>query len=127
MGVPTLAESSSSVEAAMAILSIGATATHGTGTLCTLALYAQAMVVAVATIMGATAAMSAVSIDELGDKAFAAWYGALLQFTNPAGPMHAFTLPAACESTCAPLLCKWLCLDFYQVVLTQNLVRRKTK
>merc|ERR1712050_482009 len=98
MGVPTLAESSSSVEAAMAILSIGATATHGTGTLCTLALYAQAMVVAVATIMGATAAMSAVSIDELGDKAFAAWYGALvqhsapLQFTNPARTHACFYL-----------------------------------
>merc|ERR1712014_226575 len=113
-------------EAAMAILSIGATATHATGTLCTMALYAQAMVVAVATIMGATAATSAVSIDELGDKAFAAWYGALvqhsapLQFTNPAGPMHAFTLPAACESTCAPLLCKWLRVDFYQVVLHPN-------
>merc|ERR1712217_377388 len=114
-----------------AILSIGATATHATGILCTMALYAQAMVVAVAIIMGATAAMSAVSIDELGDEAFAAWYGALvqhsapLQFTNPAGPMHDFTLPAACESTCAPLLCKWLYLDFYQVVLRQNLVQKK--
>merc|ERR1712151_467863 len=88
-------------------------------------LYATPMVVAVAAMLGATAAVS-VSADELGDQAFAAWFGAFvqysapLQFTNPAGPMHAFTLPAVCESTCAPLLCKWLRVDFYQVVLHPN-------
>merc|ERR1711897_4564 len=88
---------------------------------------ATPMVVAVAAMLGATAAVS-VSADELGDQAFAAWFGALaqysapLQFTNPAGPMHASTLPAICESTCAPLLCKWLCVDFHQVVLHPNWV-----
>merc|ERR1711870_950 len=75
----------------MAILSIGATATHATGTLCTMALYAQAMVVA-----GATAAMSAVSIDELGDKAFAAWYGALVQHSAPLHRTHACFYLASC-------------------------------
>merc|ERR1719221_2111428 len=69
---------------------------------------ATPMVVAVAALFGALAQ-----------------YSAPLQFTNPAGPMHAFTLPAICESTCAPLLCKWLCVDFYQVVLHPNWVRRK--
>ena len=123
------AEESSSVEAAMAIgAAIGATATEATATEASCppsCLYATPMVVAVAAMLGATAAVS-VSADELGDQAFAAWFGALvqysapLQFTNPAGPMHAFTLPAVCESTCAPLLCKWLRVDFYQVVLHPN-------
>ena len=117
-------EELSSVEAAMDIgvaigAAIGATATEATCPPSCLS--ATPMVVAVADMLGATAAVS-VSADELGDQAFAAWFGALvqysapLQFTNPAGPMHAFTLPAVCESTCAPLLCKWLCVDFYQVL-----------
>merc|ERR1712151_705115 len=111
-------EELSSVEAAMDIgvaigAAIGATATEATATEASCppsCLYATPMVVAVAAMLGATAAVS-VSADELGDQAFAAWFGALvqysapLQFTNPAGPMHAFTLPAICESTCAPLLC----------------------
>lgn len=126
-------EELSSVEAAMDIgaaigAAIGATATEATATEASCppsCLYATPMVVAVAAMLGATAAVS-VSADELGDQAFAAWFGALvqysapLQFTNPAGPMHAFTLPAVCESTCAPLLCKWLRVDFYQVVLHPN-------
>jgi len=125
-------EELSSVEAAMDIgaaigvaigAAIGATATEASCPPSCLS--ATPMVVAVAAMLGATAAVS-VSADELGDQAFAAWFGALvqysapLQFTNPAGPMHAFTLPAVCESTCAPLLCKWLRVDFYQVVLHPN-------
>ena len=117
-------EELSSVDTAMDIgaaigAAIGATATDAMAPSCPPS--ATPMVVAVAAMLGATAAVS-VSADELGDQAFAAWFGALvqysapLQFTNPAGPMHAFTLPAICESTCAPLLCKWLCVDFYQVL-----------
>merc|ERR1712187_1060005 len=121
-------EELSSVDTAMDIgaaigAAIGATATDAMAPSCPPA--STPMGVAVAAMLGATAAVS-VSADELGDQAFAAWFGALvqysalLQFTNPAGPMHAFTLPAVCEPTCAPLLCKWLRVDVYQVVLHPN-------
>merc|ERR1712151_1382173 len=104
-------EELSSVEAAMDIgvaigAAIGATATEATATEASCppsCLYATPMVVAVAAMFGAFVQ-----------------YSAPLQFTNPTGPMHAFTLPAVCESTCAPLLCKWLRVDFYQVVLHPN-------
>merc|ERR1719343_1041972 len=43
---------------------------------------ATPMVVAVAAMLGATAAVS-VSADELGDQAFAAWFGALVQHSAP--------------------------------------------
>merc|ERR1712187_712437 len=102
-------EELSSVDTAMDIgaaigAAIGATATDAMAPSCPPS--ATPMVVAVAAMLGATAAVS-VSADELGDQAFAAWFGAFvqysapLQFTNPAGPMHAFTLPAVCEPTCS--------------------------
>merc|ERR1712217_184773 len=84
-----------------------------------------AMAVVVAIIMGATAAMSAVSGDDghrlLGDKASAAWLGALVQHSAPlqstTKPDPCMLLPCQrlCEPTSAPLLCKWHCVDCYQV------------
>merc|ERR1711971_1077825 len=109
-------ESSSVEEAGMAAMAIGAIGPW----------YAQAMVVAVAIIMGATAAMSAVSGDDghrlLGVKASAAWLGALVQHSAPlqstTKPDPCMLLPCQrlCEPTSAPLLCKWHCVDCYQVL-----------
>merc|ERR1712207_134590 len=74
-------EELSSVEAAMDIgaaigAAIGATATEATATEASCppsCLYATPMVVAVAAVL--------VSADELGDQAFAAWFGALVQYS----------------------------------------------
>ena len=82
-------EELSSVEAAMDIgaaigvaigAAIGATATEASCPPSCLS--ATPMVVAVAAMLGATAAVS-VSADELGDQAFAAWFGALVQHSAP--------------------------------------------
>merc|ERR1712039_668720 len=90
MGAIATVEELSSVEAAMDIgaaigAAIGATATEATATEASCppsCLYATPMVVAVAAMLGATAAVS-VSADELGDQAFAAWFGVLVQHSAP--------------------------------------------
>merc|ERR1712187_262303 len=84
-------------------------------------LSATPMVVAVAAMLGATAAVS-VSDDELGDQALAAWFGALvqhsapLQFTKPSRTHACFYLASGMRVNMRSIAVQVAGVAFYQVL-----------